>query len=120
MNLVPSMGAQAFMSAFHFALNMYLFRSSSASDYGLFAFAFVGVTFGPVLNAAVFAGPGSVYVPVKFWPARRRYVENMLFSDSVILTVLVFAISAGLGYSLEFWLSKPALRDFAYLLLLGV
>jgi len=87
-----SIGAQAFVSGFHFALNLALLRLVTPYDYGLFAFAFVLAISAAAINNALVATPLTVYTPVIEDPAERRSQEGMFASANLLLiTVLVLA-----------------------------
>jgi O-antigen/teichoic acid export membrane protein len=94
--LALSVGAQALVSGFHFALNLVLLRLVTPYDYGVFAFAFVLAMFASAINNALISTPLTVYTPVIRDPQTRAEQESM-FS---MLNLLLFAalLLCGLVY----------------------
>lgn len=95
--LALSVGAQALVSGFHFALNLLLLRLVTPYDYGVFAFAFVLAMFASAINNALISTPLTVYTPV-IKEAEERHAQEAMFST---LNLLLFGllILAGLGYA---------------------
>ncbi|MBX2881695.1 MAG: hypothetical protein KTR32_17240 [Granulosicoccus sp.] len=95
--LALSVGAQALVSGFHFALNLMLLRLVTPYDYGVFAFAFVLAMFASAINNALISTPLTVYTPVIKDDAQRASQEAMF---STLNLALFFALLAtGLGYA---------------------
>ena len=92
-----SVGAQAFVSGFHFALNLVLLRLVTPHDYGVFAFAFVLAISASAINNALVATPLTVYTPVIDDPDARRAQEGMFASANVVL--LAAFLAAGLAWA---------------------
>lgn len=97
--LALSIGAQALVSGFHFALNLLLLRVVSPYEYGVFAFAFVLAMFASAINNALVSTPLTVYTPVIKDPKMRQEQEAMFSTLNVGLFILL--IVAGLTYG--FW-----------------
>ena len=93
-----SVGAQAFVSGFHFALNLVLLRLVTPHDYGVFAFAFVLAISASAINNALVATPLTVYTPIIDDPDARRAQEGMFASANVVL--LAALLVAGLLWTL--------------------
>jgi len=93
-----SVGAQAFVSGFHFALNLILLRLVTPYDYGVFAFAFVLAISASAVNNALVATPLTVYTPVIADPDRRRAQEGMFASANLVLVVALLV--AGVAWAL--------------------
>lgn len=91
--LALSVGAQALVSGFHFALNLLLLRLVTPYEYGIFAFAFVLAMFAQAINNALISTPLTVYTPVLKDDEERAQQETM-FST---LNLLLFAVLIGLG-----------------------
>lgn len=96
--LALSVGAQALVSGFHFALNLLLLRLVTPYDYGVFAFAFVLAMFASAINNALVSTPLTVYTPV-IKDANERQVQEAMFST---LNLLLFGalVLGGIGYAL--------------------
>jgi len=88
-----SLGAQALVSGFHFGLNLYLVRSISLYDYGVFAFAFVLAMFASAINNALISTPLTVYTPV-IKDANERSSQEAMFST---LNLMLFGLLVVLG-----------------------
>ncbi len=88
-----SVGAQGLVSAFHFALNLWLVRMVSREDFGIYAFAFVLALFASAINNALIATPLTVWTPVIKNSQERRKSESM-FST---LNTLLFLVLSALG-----------------------
>ncbi len=95
-----SLGAQAMVSGFHFGLNLYLVRTISLYDYGVFAFAFVLALFAAAINNALISTPLTVYTPVIKDEEERVHQEAMFSTLNLLLFGLL--VVAGLAYA---WLS---------------
>lgn len=93
--LALSVGAQALVSGFHFALNLLLLRLVTPYDYGVFAFAFVLAMFASAINNALISTPLTVYTPVIKAPKEREEQEAM-FST---LNLLLFAVLVLAGFA---------------------
>ncbi|MFK7853375.1 MAG: lipopolysaccharide biosynthesis protein [Granulosicoccus sp.] len=93
--LALSVGAQALVSGFHFALNLLLLRLVTPYDYGVFAFAFVLAMFASAINNALISTPLTVYTPVIKDPKEREEQEAM-FST---LNLLLFAVLVLTGFA---------------------
>ncbi len=93
--LALSVGAQAMVSGFHFALNLLLLRLVTPFEYGVFAFAFVMAMFASAINNALISTPLTVYTPVIEDAVERKQQEAM-FST---LNVLLFAVLIVVGTS---------------------
>ncbi len=96
--LALSVGAQALVSGFHFALNLVLLRLVTPYDYGVFAFAFVLAMFASAINNALISTPLTVYTPILKDPEERAQQEG-LFST---LNLLLFCalVLCGVFYTL--------------------
>lgn len=103
--LMLSVGAQALVSGFHFALNLLLLRMVTPYEYGIFAFAFVLAMFASAINNALISTPLTVYTPV-IKDQTERKVQEAMFST---LNLLLFGvlILCGAGYSLWAGLATP-------------
>ncbi len=97
--LALSVGAQAMVSGFHFALNLLLLRLVTPYDYGIFAFAFVLAMFASAINNALISTPLTVYTPV-LKDLRERQQQEAMFSTLNVALFLIF-ILVGVGYA--FW-----------------
>lgn len=93
-----SVGAQAFVSGFHFALNLVLLQLVTPHDYGVFAFAFVLAISASAINNALVATPLTVYTPIIADPEARRASEGMFATANLALLAVV--LGAGLGWAL--------------------
>ncbi len=83
--LALSVGAQAMVSGFHFALNLVLLRLVTPYDYGIFAFAFVLAMFASAINNALISTPLTVYTPIVKDPVERSRQEGMFSTLNLIL-----------------------------------
>jgi len=92
-----SLCAQALVSGFHFGLNLYLVRSVSLYDYGVFAFAFVLAMFAAAINNALISTPLTVYTPI-IKDAEERTNQEAMYST---LNLLLFGllVLAGFAYT---------------------
>ncbi len=97
--LALSVGAQAMVSGFHFALNLLLLRLVTPFEYGVFAFAFVLAMFASAINNALISTPLTVYTPVIEDVDERKQQEAM-FST---LNVLLFALLIVFGTAYAIW-----------------
>ncbi len=91
-----SVGAQAGVSAFHFALNLFLIRVLSLYDYGIFAYAFVLAMFASAINNALISTPLTVYTPI-IKDEDERLQQEALFSTLNLLLFVVLLL-AGVAY----------------------
>lgn len=98
-----SVGAQALVSGFHFALNLTLLRLVSPYEYGVFAFAFVMAMFASAINNALISTPLTVYTPV-IDDAEERQQQEAMFST---LNLLLFAVLMAAGMAYAFWSDLP-------------
>lgn len=85
--LALSVGAQALVSGFHFALNLVLLRLVTPYDYGIFAFAFVLAMFASAINNALISTPLTVYTPILKDPVERSRQEGMFSTLNLILFI---------------------------------
>lgn len=94
--LALSVGAQAMVSGFHFALNLLLLRFVTPYDYGIFAFAFVLAMFASAINNALISTPLTVYTPI-IKDESKRHEQEAMFST---LNLILFAalLLSGIGY----------------------
>ena len=97
--LALSVGAQALVSGFHFALNLVLLRLVTPYDYGVFAFAFVLAMFASAINNALISTPLTVYTPVLKDPVERAQQES-LFST---LNLMLFCTLVLCGVVYTYW-----------------
>ena len=97
--LALSVGAQALVSGFHFALNLLLLRMVTPYDYGLFAFAFVLAMFASAVNNALISTPLTVYTPV-IKDANERTAQEAMFST---LNFALFGVLILTGIAASFW-----------------
>lgn len=96
--LARSVGAQALVSGFHFALNLLLLRMVSPYDYGVFAFAFVLAMFASAINNALISTPLTVYTPVIKDPTERRQQEAMFSTLNLLLFCSLVLCGAAYAY----------------------
>lgn len=101
--LMLSVGAQALVSGFHFALNLTLLRLVSPYEYGVFAFAFVLAMFASAINNALISTPLTVYTPV-IDDASERAQQEAMFST---LNLLLFAVLIAAGMAYATWSELP-------------
>jgi len=96
-----SLGAQAFVSAFHFGLNYILLQRMSQYDYGVFAFSFfVLAQFAAAVNNALISTPLTVYTPTVKDEDERATKEAMFSLLNILLFLALIAIGvAYLWYS---------------------
>ena len=97
--LALSVGAQALVSGFHFALNLLLLRMVTPYDYGVFAFAFVLAMFASAVNNALISTPLTVYTPV-IKDANERTAQEAMFST---LNFALFGVLILTGIAASFW-----------------
>lgn len=95
--LALSVGAQALVSGFHFALNLLLLRLVTPYEYGVFAFAFVMAMFASAVNNALISTPLTVYTPVIKNPQERNKQEAMF--STLNLALFSCILVAGLIYT---------------------
>jgi O-antigen/teichoic acid export membrane protein len=95
-----AIGGQALLSGFNFALNILLVRSLVPADYGIFALAIVAGTVGIGLNSALASAPLSVYTPGLGRQAPRRALEATFSAVSVLLSLLIAAVTFALALAL--------------------
>ncbi len=93
--LALSVGAQAMVSGFHFALNLLLLRFVSPYEYGVFAFAFVMAMFASAINNALISTPLTVYTPVIEDEPERAQQEAMFSTLNLLLFTLLLLFGAG-------------------------
>lgn len=94
--LALSVGAQALVSGFHFALNLLLLRVVTPYEYGVFAFAFVMAMFASAINNALISTPLTVYTPVIKDPNQRSAQEAMF--STLNLGLFTLLLLAGIAY----------------------
>lgn len=97
--LALSVGAQAMVSGFHFALNLVLLRLVSPYEYGIFAFSFVLAMFASAINNALISTPLTVYTPV-IEDENEREQQEAMFSTLNLLLFTVLLIG-GTFYALN-------------------
>lgn len=97
-----SVGAQALVSAFHFAINLLLLQLLTPFDYGTFAFAFVLAMFAQAINNALISTPLTVYTPVLADETERHAQESMFATYNLLLFVLLVAGGAFAAQFSEF------------------
>lgn len=97
--LALSVGAQAMVSGFHFALNLILLRLVTPHDYGIFAFAFVLAMFASAVNNALISTPLTVYTPI-IKDDRERVHQEGMFST---LNLLLFSVLLIIGLVYANW-----------------
>lgn len=95
-NYTLSVAAQAFVSGFHFLLNLVLLRTISQHDYGIFAFAFVLGMFAQAINNALVSTPLTVYTPIISDQHKRQSQESMLSLANLLFTAAL--VTVGLVY----------------------
>lgn len=95
--LALSVGAQALVSGFHFALNLVLLRLVTPYDYGIFAFAFVLAMFSSAINNALISTPLTVYTPIIKDPVERSRQEGMFSTLNLLLFIAL--VVGGFLYS---------------------
>lgn len=110
------MAAQALVSGFHFGLNLYLVRSISLYDYGIFAFAFVLAMFAAAINNALISTPLTVYTPV-IKDTGERTDQEAMFST---LNLLLFALLVFSGMVYTGWTDIPTDVSIAVTLFVAV
>ena len=118
-----AVGAQAFVSGFHFALNLVLLRLVSPHDYGVFAFAFVLAISASAINNALVATPLTVYTPVIADPHHRRRQEGMFASANLLLLgafvvggaawALVSEVAGGTGFGVTLFVAAYTARQYS-------
>jgi len=99
--LALSVGAQAMVSGFHFALNLLLLRFVTPYDYGVFAFAFVLAMFASAINNALISTPLTVYTPVIKDEGKRHEQEAMFSTLNLILFAILLLTGIGYAYTAE-------------------
>ncbi len=97
--LALSVGAQALVSGFHFALNLVLLRMVTPYDYGVFAFAFVLAMFASAVNNALISTPLTVYTPV-IKDDKKRKTQEAMFST---LNLALFCVLILTGIAASLW-----------------
>ncbi len=97
--LALSVGAQAMVSGFHFALNLLLLRFVTPYDYGIFAFAFVLAMFASAINNALISTPLTVYTPI-IKDEGKRHEQEAMFSTLNLILFVVLLLS---GISYVYW-----------------
>ncbi|MFK7861274.1 MAG: lipopolysaccharide biosynthesis protein [Granulosicoccus sp.] len=97
--LALSVGAQAMVSGFHFALNLLLLRLVTPYEYGVFAFAFVMAMFASAVNNALVSTPLTVYTPIIEDECERQQQEAMFSTLNLLLFALL--IFAGTAYAIS-------------------
>ena len=102
---ILSVGAQALMSGFHFAMGFFLIRNVPQYDYGIYAYAFVLAMFAGALNNALISTPLTVYSPVLKDETERSEQEAMFSTLNLLLFVCL--ISAGIVYGFLAETAKP-------------
>lgn len=99
--LALSVGAQALVSGFHFALNLLLLRMVTPYDYGVFAFAFVLAMFASAINNALISTPLTVYTPVIKDPIERGEQEAMFSTLNLFLFIMLVLFGASYAHWAE-------------------
>jgi len=102
--LALSVGAQALVSGFHFALNIVLLRMVTPYDYGVFAFAFVLAMFASAVNNALISTPLTVYTPV-IKDHKERSQQEAMFST---LNFGLFCLLILAGLAAAYWQGMDA------------
>ncbi len=111
-----SLAAQAMVSGFHFALNLYLVRTISLYEYGVFAYAFVLALFAAAVNNALISTPLTVYTPVLKDKTERTQQEAMFSTLNLLLFCLL--VVAGIAYT--WWSEIPSDISVAVTLFVAV
>ena len=97
-NFLRSVGAQAMVSGFHFALNLVLVRQLSLYAYGVFAFTFVLAMFAAAVNNALISTPLTVYTPVVDDADERHDQEALFGTLNLALFMAILAAALCYGY----------------------
>ncbi len=100
-----SVGAQALMSGFHFAMSFMLIRLVTPYGFGIYAYAFLLAMFASAVNNALISTPLTVYTPVVKDEDERAEQEAMFSTLNLLL--FVGLIAAGLIYGFFSETTKP-------------
>lgn len=94
-NLVISVLDQAIVSAFNFALNLYLIRLWSPEDFGVFAVVAAAALLAAMLQNALINTPLAVHLPVAVSADERTLLRRVFTASNAVLTVLLLCGATG-------------------------
>lgn len=100
-HLLFSVADQAIVSAFNFALNVYLVRTAAPEEFGLFATIIAATLFAAMVQNALVNTPLSVHLPVARDAEDRIVLRRAFTAANAFLSLILFAGSA---LALVFWL----------------
>lgn len=94
--LLFSIGDQAAVSAFNFALNLFLIKLWSPEDFGVFAIIAATALFAIMLQNALLNTPLAVHLPAARGDDEKAVLRRVFTAANLMLTLLVLVLSAGL------------------------
>ena len=99
--LFYSVADQAIVSAFNFALNVYLVRVAAPEEFGIFAIIVAATLFAAMVQNALINTPLSVHLPIALDTEDKAVLRRAFTAANVLLSLILFAGSA---VALVFWL----------------
>lgn len=113
-NLVLSVADQAVVSAFNFALNLFLVRFASPVDFGVFAIIYAASLFAAMIQNAVINTPLSVHLPAVADGAGKARLRRM-FSAANLMSSTLLLIGSALAATLWLGPTPTAVGACVYL-----
>ena len=104
--LALSVGDQAVISAFNFALNLLLIKLWTPEDFGLFAIVAAAALFTTMIQNAVINTPLAVHLPAVSDAAEKALLRRVFSAANGLLALLVLFLSGG---GLLLWLGTAQL-----------
>lgn len=94
-NIVLSVIDQALISAFNFALNLYLIRLWSPEDFGVFAVVSAAAILAAMLQNALINTPLAVHLPVAASADQKALLRRVFTASNAALTLLLLCGATG-------------------------
>ena len=92
--LLFSVADQAIVSAFNFALNVYLVRMAAPEEFGLFAIIAAATLFAAMVQNAIVNTPLSVHLPIARNEESKAALRRAFTAANALLSLVLFAGSA--------------------------
>lgn len=93
--LLISVIDQAVVSAFNFALNLYLIKLWSPADFGFFAVIAATAIFTSMIQNAVINTPLAVHLPVAGSTSQKALLRRVFTAANLLMAILVLVLSWG-------------------------
>jgi len=115
-HLVLSVADQAIVSAFNFALNLFLVRVAAPEEFGVFALVSAASLFAAMVQNAVVNTPLSVHLPIAADAAGKARLLRVFSAANLLLTICLLLVgSVALGIWLGSGQMLTAFSACAYL-----